>query len=86
MIDRTKIYKDILAATQEAFTRRDTVNNMVNRIVIAATNSILDAVEKEYGNEKDEGSDQGSISEQAASQGSEGHGKRGRGRPTGSGK
>ena len=46
MIDRDKVHKDIAQAVQDAFTRRDTINKMVFRIVEAAVDSLIDEIEK----------------------------------------
>lgn len=56
MIDRDKIHRNIADAVQQAFTRRDTINKMVLRVVSVAVDSIIDELEK-----KDTATDESSV-------------------------
>ena len=47
MINRTRIYADILEETRRCFTRRMTINTLIPAIVIKAVDAVIEEIEKD---------------------------------------
>jgi hypothetical protein len=46
LINKAKIYADILEETQRCFTRRMTINKLIPAIVMKAVDSVIEEIEK----------------------------------------
>ncbi len=77
MINRSRIYADILEETRRCFTRRMTINTLIPAVVIKAVDAIVEEIEKDgesKANVKQEDSSEEAVNGQAEASG----GRRGR--------